>query len=152
MRASVALLVLIGAAGVLAADDKDKEKAVKKDLKAFAGKWKAVSVESDGKKITEDELKDIYVTHDGNKITVRKGDTPMVEGTIEIDPTKKPKTVDFTSTQEKTKGQVSRGIYEFDGDSYRLCLAAPGKDRPKEFSGKEGSGHALIVYKREKKK
>ena len=30
-------------------------------------------------------------------------------------------------------------------------LAAPGKDRPRAFASKEGSGHTLTVWKREKK-
>jgi uncharacterized protein (TIGR03067 family) len=139
--------VVLGWASLLAADDA-REEAAKKDLKAFAGKWKNTFVERDGKKAPGEELVNVFVTHEGNKVTVRVGDKVIVQGTIDLDPTKKPKTVDFTSTARENKGQIYLGIYEFTGDSYRLCLADTGKKRPTEFSSKLG---ALIVYTREKK-
>jgi uncharacterized protein (TIGR03067 family) len=150
VRALVGMVVgvVLGGASLLAAGDA-REKAAKKDLKAFAGKWKAASVERDGKKAPDEELADVFVTHEGNKVTVREGGKVIVQGTIELDPTKKPRAVDFTSTAGEDKGTTYLGIYEFDGDSYRLCLAGPGKKRPTKFSSKLGS---LLVYKRGKKK
>ena len=44
------------------------------------------------------------------------------------------------------------GTYELDGDKFKLCVAAPGKDRPTEFTSKEGSGQTLSTWEREKKK
>jgi uncharacterized protein (TIGR03067 family) len=142
------IAVVLGSTSLLAADDA-REEAAKKDLKAFAGKWNNTFVERDGKKARDEELVNVFVTHEGNKVTVRVGDKVIVQGTIALDPTKKPKTMDFTSTARENKGQVFLGIYKFTGDSYRLCLADPGKERPTEFSSKLG---ALIVYTREKKK
>jgi uncharacterized protein (TIGR03067 family) len=139
--------VALGAASLLAAED--REKAARKDLEAFAGKWKAASVETGGKKAPAEELAGVFVTHEGNKVTVRKGDKVFVQGTIELNPTKRPRAVDFTSTLGKDKGKIFLGIYEFSGDSYRLCLAGPGRKRPTEFSSRLG---ALIVYQRDRKK
>jgi len=48
------------------------------------------------------------------------------------------------------KGKTLLGIYELSDDAYKVCFAAPGKDRPTEFNSKEGSGNRLIVMKREK--
>ncbi len=49
------------------------------------------------------------------------------------------------------QGKVKlQGIYEVNGDTYRYCIAPAGKDKPNEFSSKEGSGHILMVLKREK--
>jgi uncharacterized protein (TIGR03067 family) len=147
-RALVGLVIgLLGGASLLAGEARDK--AARKDLKAFAGKWRAASVETGGKKAPDKELADVFVTHEGNKVTVRKGDKVIVQGTIELDPTKKPRTVDFTSAAGKDKGKVYLGIYEFKDDSYRLCLAGAGQKRPTAFSSKLG---ALLVYKRDKKK
>ncbi len=129
-------------AGITVLADDAREKAARKDLETFAGQWKAASVERDGKKAPDEELADVFVTHEGNKVTVRKGDKVVVQGTIELDPTKNPRTLDFTSTAEQDKGKIYPGIYKFEGDSYRLCLAAPEKKRPTEFSSKLG---ALIV-------
>ena len=42
------------------------------------------------------------------------------------------------------------GIYELEGDTFKVCFAAPGKaDRPTEFKSAAGSGHRLLVLKRE---
>ena len=71
-------------------------------------------------------------------------------GTSQIDPTKKPKTIDFTPTEGDEKGKVFRGIYEIKTNCRKLCYAETGKDRPTEFSSKPGSGHVLVILQREK--
>jgi hypothetical protein len=56
-----------------------------------------------------------------------------------------------TKTQDgETRTIKVLGIYELDGDTMKTCLAAPGKERPTEFSSKEGSGRMSYVWKREK--
>jgi hypothetical protein len=54
------------------------------------------------------------------------------------------------STGEDAKGKAIRGIYAVRGDALRVCLARPGKPRPKAFESAEGSGHVLYTYKRVK--
>ena len=46
---------------------------------------------------------------------------------------------------------VKPKIYELDGDTFKLCYAAPGEERPKEFSAKGANGITLAVWKRAKK-
>ena len=46
-----------------------------------------------------------------------------------IDPTKKPKTIDYAMTEGFTKGKTQLGIYELDGDTFRSCFAPAGKRR-----------------------
>jgi uncharacterized protein (TIGR03067 family) len=66
-----------------------------------------------------------------------------------IDPTKKPRAIDYAMTEGPTKGKTHLGIYELDGDTVKFCFAAPGKDRPTEFTAKEGSQRTLSVWKRD---
>jgi len=149
--AVLGIAVLLGGVGLAAAADA-KEEAVKKELQALKGTWRPVSREVDGVKTSEEELKDVIIRRDeAGMFSVRLGDQVIIEGTIKIDPAKKPKTVDTTYSTGENKGKVAKGIYEIDGDTYRLCFAQPGSERPKEFSAKAGSGNTLIVYKREKK-
>jgi uncharacterized protein (TIGR03067 family) len=75
----------------------------------------------------------------------------LSKGTFKIDATKKPKAIDFRTTSGLTEGQVMLGIYEIDGKHWKICYAAPGKDRPKDFSAKKGTGHTLVIWEREKK-
>jgi uncharacterized protein (TIGR03067 family) len=150
----IAVLFLFAGVGLLVAAGAGSGEAVKKDLEALKGTWMVVSAEKDGKKLTDEQLKGITLTYDGaGKTSVKKGDQLLFEGTIKIDPTKKPKTLDATQTSEgENKGKTFLGIYEIQGDTLKICSAEPAKkDRPAEFSSKPGSGHFLRVYKREKK-
>jgi hypothetical protein len=44
-----------------------------------------------------------------------------------------------------------QGIYEVEGDTFKLCYAAPGEARPKEFATKAATGLTLAVWKKAKK-
>jgi uncharacterized protein (TIGR03067 family) len=128
------------------------EETLAKDLQAFKGTWRLSSKEEDGKKFSEEEIKDIIATGDGlGKFSVRRGDKVIGEATVKLDPTKKPKRIDVSFTEGQHKGQTLLGIYEIDSDAFRVCVTRPGDERPAEFSAKAGSGRILIGYKREKK-
>ena len=150
--AVLAIVSLFAAVWSQAADGKAKEEAVAKDLLAFKGTWRMNSKEVDGKKFSEEEIKDVIATTDGSgRCWVRRGDKLIGEGTAKFDPTTKPKTIDITFTEGEHKGKTCLGIYEIDGDTLRVCVARPGDERPADLSAKAGSGHILVVYQREKK-
>lgn len=69
---------------------------------------------------------------------------------ITIDPSKKPKTIDYQMTDGVTKGKRQLGIYEVDGDTFKSSFARPDAARPKDFASKPGDGHTVSVWKREK--
>jgi uncharacterized protein (TIGR03067 family) len=152
---SVAVLAIVSlSAGVRspAADGNANEETVAKELQAFKGTWRMSSKEEDGKKFGEEEIKDVILTNDGSgKSSVRRGDKVIAEATVKLDPTKKPKTIDITFTEGERKGKTALGIYEIESDAFQVCVARPGDERPAEFSAKAGSGHILVVYKRDKK-
>jgi uncharacterized protein (TIGR03067 family) len=143
-----ALLVL--AAGLVVAADARSDDAAKKDSKALEGAWVLASGVDDGKKLTDEALKGARLTVEGDKHTVKEGDTTY-RGTHKLDPATKPKSIDITDSEGPFKGKTVLGIYELDGDEFRICYAPPGKDRPKDFSAKAGTGHRSHVWKREKK-
>ena len=154
MRRAVAVLAIVSLFAAVrsqAADDANEE-AVAKDLRAFKGTWRLSSKEVDGKKFSEEEIKDVIATNDGSgNISVRRGDKEINEGTVKLDPTKSPRTIDVTFTEGERKGQTVLGIYEIDADAFRVCVARPGGERPAEFSAGAGSGHTLVTYKRDNK-
>jgi uncharacterized protein (TIGR03067 family) len=60
--------------------------------------------------------------------------------------------MDWTRSNGPDAGKTMLAIYEFiNDDEYRICFAPAGKERPKEFSTKAGSGHFLHTWKRLKK-
>jgi uncharacterized protein (TIGR03067 family) len=133
---------------LLAADDAKDE--VKKELARFEGTWKYVSIEMEKMKVSEDVLKGPRMKITGDKFTVTD-ENASFSGTFKVDPTKKPKTIDVTFTDGPKKGKTYMGIYEMEGDIYKACVDPEGKPRPTEFAIKPGSGHVLIIHKREKK-
>ena len=136
------LLFILAAGLLLGADDP------KKELDKLQGEWSAVSLERDGNKLPDEMLKTVKRSVTGESYTIAFGEM-MFKGTFKIDVSKTPKTIDIV--REEDKDTPIKGIYELDGDTYKVCYGAPGKDRPTEFSAKEGSGNTMSVWKKAKK-
>jgi uncharacterized protein (TIGR03067 family) len=132
---------------LVAADDKDE---VKKEIERFQGTWVFESVNVEGEAAPAESLKGAKLVIKGDKFTAHEGKEEL-HGTFKVDPSKKPKTLDVTFSDGPDKGKTMQGIYELTGDTYKVCIGMPGKERPKEFVSKKGSGHVLEVLKREKK-
>jgi squalene-hopene/tetraprenyl-beta-curcumene cyclase len=126
-------------------------RAVLPELKKLEGTWQIISDINDGKEMPADMAKKIRLIFAGDgdwKVTV---DGNVVgAGTTKLDPTKNPKTVDYTFTEGEEKGKSMPGIYELNGDTFRHCGVMKGA-RPTEFSSKPGSGQWLVTFRREKK-
>jgi uncharacterized protein (TIGR03067 family) len=141
--------VVLVATGLLLGADKPADEA-KKEIKKFQGTWKFDSVEAEGKKLSLDMFKDSTLVIKDDKFTFTEGKETH-KGTFKVDVSKKPKTIDITFTEGPEKGKTIIGIYELEGDTYKVCLDPEGKKRPAKFATKEGSGIVLEVLKREKK-
>jgi uncharacterized protein (TIGR03067 family) len=142
-------LYLLGAVALLlvAAEDKDD---VKKEIARFEGTWRFESLEVEEAKVPKESFKDSKLVIKGDKFTYKEGEG-VYGGTFKVDVSKKPKTIDITFTEGPEKGKTFKGIYELEGDTYKVCLDPKGKDRPTKFETKKGTGVVLEVLKREKK-
>ncbi len=145
--------LLLGACVVflLAADAAKEDDAAKKDAEKMQGDWAALSMIQDGMKYPDDDAQALFRTVKGDEYTVFRFNDALAKWKFKLDASKKPKTIDIFKPDDD-KAPAVLGIYEFDGDKLKLCVAAPGKDRPTAFESKEGSGHTLSVWEREKKK
>jgi uncharacterized protein (TIGR03067 family) len=144
MKRTALMLLAVGL--LIAADDKD---AAKQDLDKLQGEWTLESGERDGQAIPEEFVKSLKrVIKDNTSVVSRDGEA-LSKSTFKLDPTKKPKAIDITLEQEKDKPIL--GIYELDGDTFKICYGQPGGERPKEFSAKAGSGNTNSGWKRAKK-
>ena len=141
------VLTASGGTGARAEDKAD----VEKELKKFQGTWTFESVEVGGKEQPAAEFKDMTVTFEGAKFTVKKGSDVIQVGTEKLDPSKSPKTVDLTVAEGLNKGAVMLGIYEISGDTLKVCFDPAGKKRPTEFKSTPGSPTFVNVHKRVKK-
>jgi uncharacterized protein (TIGR03067 family) len=125
--------------------------AAKTDQALFQGNWSLISAQKDGKAMPEEEAKKFKLSIAGNKFVLRKDAVVISEGTFTLDPTKTPKQIDETLTAGPSQGKIFLAIYEIDRSQHKVCFAAAGKERPKQFSSAAGSGHLLQVWKRDKK-
>lgn len=72
------------------------------------------------------------------------------EGTVHMDASRSPKAFELRFTKGPEKGNVNYGIYELDGDTWKICLNMQGKPQPKKFATSAGSGLALETLRRGK--
>ena len=139
MSRSVLAVLIVGL--LIAADSPEDES------KRFQGTWVLVGGgdSPDSAESKENARKaDARLVVEGEKFTLLSGERVAVKGTIKLDPTKSPKEYDSTYSD----GRHLKGIYELDGDKFRLCITAPGLDRPTAFTTKQGEHTYLLVYKR----
>ena len=149
----VAVGVLLAALATIVLADDSKDDAIKKDRKGIEGTWRVVALEVDGVKSEEaDAKKNTVVNGDDGTWTLSAEGNDICKGTSTIDPTKKIKTIDFTVTEGEGKDGQHLGIYELGENTRKLCFAAPGDQRPKDFSSAAGSNHILVTFEREKDK
>ncbi len=129
----------------------DAAQDAKKELGQLEGEWTLASGERDGQALGDDIVKNAKRVFKGDETTVWLNGEVILKAKMTIDPTKKPKTIDYAVSEGEAQGQTIRSIYELDGDKLKVCSSAPGGERPKEFSTKEGSSQTLSVWKRVKK-
>jgi uncharacterized protein (TIGR03067 family) len=145
------LVVLLFA---LALDDAPKKAELdSQQLKKLAGNWDVTQEEHGGKKTPAKKLFNLAVEISGKQMTTREGTDVKEDATIvALDAKPKPGAIDLKIASGSDVGKVVKAIWKLDGDVLTLCVAEAGKDRPKEFSAKEGTGHTLLVFKKNKKK
>jgi len=117
------------------------------DAKTLEGTYALVGGEVKGEKIPESVLKASSNINKGNTHNVKMVDESFI-GTHKLDPNKTPKEIDSTDTEGPLKGKSYLGIYKLENGVWTVCFAAPGKDRPKEFTTKSGTGELMHVWKK----
>jgi RNA polymerase sigma factor (sigma-70 family) len=129
------------------------EDAAARELEAMQGEWKIVGLESNGKKATADEVKDLRGrwTIEGNRILAAdRGRKPSEWAEIKrLDPGKNPKHIDLVFLDEgPNKERRLLGIYKLEKGRLTLCLRdhkAAAKGHPTEFTADAESGQGVIT-------
>jgi len=137
-------MLVLGSA--LAGDAQPKDAKPLDDLARLQGTWEFTTLEIDGQKMPPQMLLGSRIEVAGNNFTTYTGAT-VYKGIVKIDPSQKPKTIDMIFSEGPEKGTTALGIYELDGDHWKLCLTIANRERPKEFATKPNSGLALETLK-----
>ncbi len=152
----IALETLMRGKSPAAAKSKTKSKTTMKFAPAknngsateIDGEWNLVSAVMDGAPMDQSMVKWVKRVTQGNQSTVTAGPQVMLKVEFTCDTSKSPKTIDYINLAGGNKGKAQAGIYEFEGELLKFCVAAPGAARPKKFESAKGDGRTLTVWKR----
>ncbi|GAC1316114.1 MAG: hypothetical protein NVSMB14_15590 [Isosphaeraceae bacterium] len=138
-------LSAIVALGLAPRDDKKLDG----DLAKLQGKWKATVGPQKNIPIVV-EIKDKKLTV---LVSVPDQAEVTLEGQIAVDAKKSPKEIDWIKFTGPDGNDIpdNKGIYEINGDEWKVCNGGPGNDRPKEFK-EEGEQQQVVVFTRVKDK
>ena len=87
----------------------------KKDMAKLEGEWSMVSGERDGQALPEDLVKDAKRVAKAGETTVTIGGQQFLKAKFTVDPSKKPKAIDYTVTEGPNKGKTQLGFTSWTG-------------------------------------
>jgi uncharacterized protein (TIGR03067 family) len=114
----------------------------RKDLDLLQGVWTVTALDVEGQPLTEGMLRDARIKVNGNRFS-STGMGAVYEGIVELNTTRNPRELNMKFDAGPEKGNTNLGIYELDGDTWRMCIATRGSVRPSQFIAPAGSGFAV---------
>jgi len=117
------------------------------ELRQMEGTWEFVDLEVDGYTMPAAALASSRMLIDGDRFRMESPEANY-EGIFTIDVEQTPHQIDIEFVEGPEAGNWSYGIFEVDGDRFKICLGLTGASRPKGFKTSPGSGHALENLRR----
>ena len=135
--------------------DAKKDKQAEKDLDKLQGAWEVVECIEHGR-ANADVIGKLRFVFTGDKLSVFQ-DREVKNFMLKLNEKASPKSLDTTALEGEVIGEVTPGIYRFDGEKLQICIPnheteKKTPDRPKEFAAAKGSVNALITLKKATKK
>jgi uncharacterized protein (TIGR03067 family) len=115
-----------------------REPAIMKDEDKIQGKWLLISGEREGKMFSDETIKNVTLTFDGNILYTRKPDG-VSEATFSLHPEANPKGIDLNMD-----GNVGLGIYYFQDDTLTILHGEIEEPRPANFEEIKGGTLTLL--------
>ena len=120
---------------------------MRRDLDLLQGVWTVTALELEGQKMPAAMLAKARIVIQGNRFT-STGMGADYAGTLDLNGSASPRQLSLKFDTGPEKGNTNLGIYEIDGDTWKLCLATQGSVRPSGFACPPGSGFALETLTR----
>ena len=116
-------------------------------LRDLEGEWRFVGMQIDGADVPAAALAQSRLLFDGDRFRMESPEANY-DGVFTIDVGEEPMRIDIDFVGGPEAGNQSYGIFEQHGDQLTICLGVVGATRPRAFSTKSGSGHALERLRR----
>jgi uncharacterized protein (TIGR03067 family) len=116
-------------------------------LRQLEGTWEFLDLELDGRAVPANMVSRSRMLIDGDRFRMESPEANY-EGVFTIDVERVPYEIDIEFVEGPEAGNWSYGIFELEGDRFKLCLGLTGVSRPRSFTTFQGSGHALENLRR----
>ena len=118
-------------------------------LKKLTGKWAPVEATYNGEPVGREILDMALLTIDGKNYTSKYG-ARTSEGTLSLDDSKTPVTLDLERKRSNGETRITPAICELTYDTLRICYAyGENTTRPTAFKSESNSSTLLVTYKRD---
>jgi uncharacterized protein (TIGR03067 family) len=117
-------------------------------LARLEGTWKPVRLVTGGEEMRAEWLAFGSRTGSRNEAKVVFGGQVMLHVKIRIDESATPIAVDYLHLHGRDTGRVSKGIMQWTGDEVCFLVAAPGGERPSDFSKFAAPGLTLSQWRK----
>ncbi len=144
MKPRLVMVVLAG--GLLLAAGAARPAQPGRDLDTLQGTWTQVFAIEDGQMVAEQAARSRSLTISGNRFTFADNGRTVAQGTVELHARQQPPAIDFRFTEGPDAGKVQMGIFGWESNTLRLCLAPAGHSRPADFASTRGTGLTLAYY------
>ena len=112
------------------------------------GTWKLRAGEANGEALSAKQIQDAKLVIEGDQYRFTLDGKETITGVQKLGLASGTKTIDITDSTGPNKGQTCLGIYELQGDEFRVAFGTPGKARPSEFPTTPDSGYWMHIWNR----
>jgi len=111
------------------------------------GEWSMLSAVFDGAPMEQSMVKWCRRITRGNITKVLAGPQVFLNASFSVDDKQNPPRIDYLNLSDPNKGKSQAGIFELSDGQLSICMAAPGRPRPKDFQSKPGDGRSFTIWR-----
>jgi uncharacterized protein (TIGR03067 family) len=113
----------------------------------WEGEWQMVAGVFNGAPMAENMVQWCKRVTRGNVTSVVAGPKVMLKATFSLDDSKTPQAVDYVNLEGTNARKAQAGIFEISDSQLKVCMSAPGKPRPADFSSKPRDGRSFTTWR-----
>ena len=131
-----------------ASADAQQDEASSGPATIIEGDWEMVEGVLNGAVMADNMVQWCRRVTRGDVTSVVAGPQVILKARFSLDPSTTPHGIDYVNLAGSNKGKAQKGILQLEGTTLKVCMAAPGKPRPTEFSSAKGDGRSYTAWRR----